>query len=75
MLYKMKEEYDDGNGSGGSGNPYISGSLCSAYRETIKNEITSMEKSISSKIQLVGAVLGIIVTILTVINVYLSVVM
>ena len=49
--------------------------LCASYRRHIESEITTMEKNITSKIQLVGAILGIIVTILTVINVYLSVIM
>lgn len=37
--------------------------------------ITAMEKNITSKITLVGGVLGIIVTALTLLNVYMSVVM
>jgi len=49
--------------------------LCAEYRRGLKSDITTMEKNITSKIQLVGAVLGIVVTILTVINVYLSVIM
>lgn len=49
--------------------------LCASYRKHIESEIVTMEKNITSKIQLVGAVLGIIVTILTAINVYLSVIM
>ena len=63
MLYRMKEEYDDGNGSGGSGNPYMSGKLCSAYRETMKNEIGSMEEKILSSVKLTGAVIAIVVTV------------
>ena len=63
MLYRMKE--DDGNGDGSSvlGNPYISGSLCAAYRETMKNEIGSMEEKILSSVKLTGAVIAIVVTL------------
>lgn len=49
--------------------------ICSVYRRNMEVMITAMEKNISSKIVLVGAVLGIIVTILTVINVYMSVIL
>ena len=59
----MKEEYDDGNGSGGSGNPYISGTLCSAYRETMRSENKSMEEKILFSIKITGAVIALVVTI------------
>jgi hypothetical protein len=37
--------------------------------------IRAMETNITSQVRVVGSILGIIVTILTVINVYISVVM
>ena len=49
--------------------------LCSVYRRNMEIMIAAMEKNITSKITLVGGVLGIIVTILTLLNVYMSVVM
>jgi len=55
--------------------------LCKAYRnhvetkiEGVEKKIDDSEKSISSKIKLVGAITGFLVTFLTLINVYLSVV-
>ena len=54
---------NDKNGNDGesdiSGNPYISGSLCAAYRETMKVEINK----ITYTVKLTGAVIAIIMTI------------
>lgn len=59
MSYRMVE--DDGNGDGfsASGNPYISGDLCAAYRETMRVEINK----ITYTVKLTGAIIAIVVTI------------
>lgn len=49
--------------------------LCSVYRRNMEIMIRAMETNITSQVRVVGSILGIIVTILTVINVYISVVM
>ncbi len=55
----MNEDNGDGDGSGIPGNPYISGSLCAAYRETMKVEINK----ITYTVKLTGAIIAIIMTI------------
>jgi len=59
----MVEKDGNDEGSGIPGNPYISGDLCAAYRETITNEIGSMEEKILGSIKLTGAIIAIIMTI------------
>ena len=49
--------------------------LCKAYRNHVETKIMSVEKTIVDKIKLVGTIMGVIVTFLTLINVYLSVIM
>lgn len=81
----------DGNGNGdgdfltyGVFNQYRADNekLCSSYREHLTTKIVGLEdkidtseKNISSKVKIVGAVVSIIVGVLTLINIYLSVVM
>jgi len=50
----------DGNGgeSGIPGNPYISGSLCAAYRETMKVEINK----ITYTVKITGAVVALLIS-------------
>ena len=55
----MDEENGNDGESGTSGNPYISGSLCAAYRETMRVEINK----ITYTVKLTGAVIAIITTI------------
>jgi len=63
MMYRMSEDNSDGEGTGTLGNPYISRTLCAAYRETMRSEIKSMEEKILSSIKLTGAIIAIIVTV------------
>jgi len=49
--------------------------LCASYRSHIETKIDGMGKNISSKVKIVGAVVSMIVGVLTLINVYLSVVL
>ena len=49
---------NNGNGVGAMGNPYVSGDLCAAYRETMKGEINK----ITSTIKLTALILGLILT-------------
>ena len=49
--------------------------LCKEYRSHVETKIGSVEKTIVGKIKMVGTVMGFIVTFLTLINVYLSVIM
>ena len=61
------DEDDNGNGEGvGSGipgNPYVSGTLCGAYRETMRSENQAMEEKILFSVKLTGAVIAVVVTI------------
>jgi len=59
----MNEDNGDGDGSGIPGNPYISGSLCAAYRETMRSENQAMEEKILFSIKITGAVIALVVTI------------
>ena len=59
----MKEDDGNGDGSGIPGNPYISGTLCGAYRETMRSENKSMEEKILFSIKITGAVIALVVTI------------
>ena len=59
----MNEDNGDGDGSGVPGNPYISGSLCSAYRETMRSENQAMEDKILFSVKITGAVIALIMTI------------
>ena len=63
MLYRMDDKDGNDGESGTPGNPYISGSLCAAYRETMRTEIKSMEEKILGAVKLTGAVIAVIVTI------------
>ena len=56
----MNEDNGDGDGSGVAGNPYISGSLCAAYRETMRSENQAMEDKILFSVKLTGAVIAIV---------------
>jgi len=49
-------------------------SLCNSYRNHIETKIVLMEESIVGKIKMFGVTLSIIVTVLTLINVYLSII-
>lgn len=59
----MDEENGNDGESGTSGNPYVSGSLCAAYRGHIETKIDSMEEKILSSVKLTGAVIAVIMTI------------
>ena len=61
----MCDENGNGNGegTGAPGNPYVSGSLCDARRETMHAEITAMEEKILSSVKLTGACIAIIMTL------------
>jgi len=72
---------DDGNGNG----DFVTiptfdqfkvdqASLCHAYRSHFETKITNMEKNIKGRVNIVGVTLGLVVTVLTLVNVYLSLV-
>ena len=86
----MSTEGDDnGNGDGdfltyGVFNQYIADNerLCDSYREHLTTKIVGLEdkidtseKNTANRMKLVGAVISIIVGVLTLINIYLSVVL
>ena len=59
----MDDKDGNGEGSGVPGNPYVSGTLCAAYRGHIETKIDTMEAKILSSIKLTGAIIAIVVTI------------
>ena len=59
----MDDKDGNGEGSGIPGNPYISGSLCAAYRETMRSENKAMEEKILFSIKITGAIIAIIMTV------------
>jgi len=72
---------DDGNGNGDFITPIVfdqfktdQASLCKAYRNHFETKITNMEKNIKGRVNIVGVTLGLVVTVLTLVNVYLSLV-
>ena len=60
----MDEENGNDGESGTPGNPYISGSLCAAYRETMRSENEAMEEKILFTIKVSALLVGLCVTIL-----------
>jgi len=59
----MDEENGNEGEAGTSGNPYVSGTLCAAYRGHIETKIDSMETRILGAVKLTGAVIAIIMTL------------